>query len=99
MYLQVSATPVESLSPLSPIICGIFDIFHRYGTLIPLSPCDWRGLKSQLRACAALHLISIHRLALVLAYTAAFTLPALTANSLVLAYFAASTLHALTYTY
>ena len=40
--------------------------------------------------------ISVLRLALVLAYDAAFTLPALTANSLVLAYLAASTLPALT---
>ena len=43
-----------------------------------------------------MHSISVLRLALVLAYDAAFTLPALTANSLVLAYLAASTLPALT---
>ena len=45
-----------------------------------------------------MHSTSVLRLALpvVLAYDAAFTLPALTANSLVLPYLAASTLPALT---
>ena len=43
-----------------------------------------------------MHSISVLKLALVLAYDAAVTLPALIANSLVLAYFAASTLPALT---
>ena len=42
-----------------------------------------------------MHSIYVLRLALVLAYDAAFTLPALTANSPVLAYLAASTLPAL----
>ena len=30
--------PVESTSSLSPIVCDVFDIFDRYGTLVPLSP-------------------------------------------------------------
>ena len=30
--------PFDSLSPLSPLIDDVFDIFYRYGPLIPLSP-------------------------------------------------------------
>ena len=49
---------VESHSPLSPIICDVFDIFYRYGTLMPLSPWDW-GLKSQVRAWATSFMFSV----------------------------------------
>ena len=87
----------QSFAPISTYWWRLWHILPIWNINTPI-PMRLARIEEQLRgwAWATLHSISVIRLALVLAYDAAFTLPALTATSLVLAYLAASTLPALT---